>query len=729
VVVVLTALDSYQVPLLRGMHDVLSPAGLSVVAHVYDAVRPRVPDTLRCLLTHRRPRAVITTNAMSREQEQACAELVGSAGTPLVHIGQERADAPCVRADNRQGMTDLMTHLLDERGVCRPVLVRGLAHHPDHREREQVFRQETSGRGIWIDEELIIDGGSDLELTSRRMRGLLRRRRDMDAVVTMDDNSAIAVSTVLAESGLTVPQDTLVTGYDNYPIAALSWPGLTTVDQDLYEQGRTAARIVLDRLAGTPVPCPVPPIRCRVIVRGSTGPLQGVPDDGLPSAETVARIAKTHLTTQGSLLRLNRALDKCQSPGDVCTVLSESLPQFGITRAFLVLHDEPTPRPAWQAPRTDPVGNDRVPVTGPGPEPSPADPTCPDREDCCAHHRSRVVLDYREGRVRPAPSECFSSCDLLPEHLGQELARGFLCLQRLVSSSGDLGYLLCEDPLSPVPVAEPLRLDVGRTLDVLLRTRQVAEHSAMLERLVAARTRELRAEVASRRRAEDDLKRANRELERSLVQDRLTRIANRTAMDRHFEIHWERHVARHRSFAVLMMDVDLFKAYNDRYGHLMGDRTLRAVAACLSAAVLHRQDLVCRFGGEEFLVALPDSTLGSAVAVGRRFRELLAGVAIPHEASRISPYVTASLGAAAVVPPAGSTPEILIAAADRGLYQAKRQGRNCLAVGVAQDGCALPGPRPVGARPWGPQDPDPFRAPEAGEQERSGAGTAAGDQA
>jgi diguanylate cyclase (GGDEF)-like protein len=129
-----------------------------------------------------------------------------------------------------------------------------------------------------------------------------------------------------------------------------------------------------------------------------------------------------------------------------------------------------------------------------------------------------------------------------------------------------------------------------------------------------------------------------------------------------------------------MVDVDLFKAYNDRYGHLLGDEALRTVAGCLEQAVRDPEDLACRYGGEEFAVVLPRRGMQGAVAVAVRFRGLLAEAGIVHEASTVSSVVTASIGIAVAVASERMEPAVLVEAADRALYRAKALGRDRVVV-------------------------------------------------
>jgi diguanylate cyclase (GGDEF)-like protein/PAS domain S-box-containing protein len=170
---------------------------------------------------------------------------------------------------------------------------------------------------------------------------------------------------------------------------------------------------------------------------------------------------------------------------------------------------------------------------------------------------------------------------------------------------------------------------------------------------------------------------SQRRLEELSVTDGLTGLANRRAFDTQLEKEWRRAVRTRSAVALIMADLDHFKAFNDTCGHLEGDACLRKVAAVLARATRRAADLSARYGGEEFAVLLSDTTWEAAVALAEVLRVGVESLGIaPRGAGSGTTRVTLSLGVAMACPHEGADPHDLIRSADEALYQAKRKGRN-----------------------------------------------------
>ncbi|MDE2402794.1 MAG: GGDEF domain-containing protein [Burkholderiales bacterium] len=159
--------------------------------------------------------------------------------------------------------------------------------------------------------------------------------------------------------------------------------------------------------------------------------------------------------------------------------------------------------------------------------------------------------------------------------------------------------------------------------------------------------------------------------------DVLTELFNRRHFQEYLQDAWSRARGDGGEVAIIMIDVDHFKAYNDHYGHPAGDKCLRQVAAALQASLRRPGDMVARFGGEEFIAVLPQTSLAVAVQAAERIRKAVEGLAMPHEKSDTAPVLTVSVGVAcSKADGALASPDALISEADQALYRAKHQGRN-----------------------------------------------------
>ncbi|MEG3638027.1 diguanylate cyclase [Magnetococcus sp. PR-3] len=184
--------------------------------------------------------------------------------------------------------------------------------------------------------------------------------------------------------------------------------------------------------------------------------------------------------------------------------------------------------------------------------------------------------------------------------------------------------------------------------------------------------------VRSRVKTHIDLKQHKDMLERMVIQDGLTGIANRRRFDQFLAYEWERALRYQRTFSLMLMDIDYFKRYNDHYGHTDGDSCLKQVADAIANAMPRPMDLAARYGGEEFACVLPETCHEGAVTVANRVLHGIRELEIPHGPSDIAPYVTISVGISSVLPSQDGDANHLVERADQALYQAKDKGRNQL---------------------------------------------------
>jgi diguanylate cyclase (GGDEF)-like protein len=649
VMALVTGIAEYHLRVISGMAQALAGHGIPLLVTTHQPFGSEsTPSVVLDLIRRHVPRAVLLLSDTSHFQRPELLAALAVERTPTVTLGTKLPGSPRVLADNNHGIRELMAHLLDERGVRRPALVRGIPDHIDSVQRERVFRAELIRRGITFDEGLAVNGWFRPNQSFEAVRELLDRRQDFDALVALNDTSASGALSALARAGLRVPEDLLLSGFDNTDGSRLSWPALTTVDPSLEEQGRCAAECAVRLAAGGDCPDDVV-VPSHLIVRASTTP--GARHEGDLATTTLA--LQERVALQDAALNLSWTTSHCRTLNDVIAVLDPCLSRLGVARCFIAIDN------ADGAASAVPAGTD----CGVG-----------DSE-----HPSTLVLSHRGRPSEPTPVDVFARHELLPGPLRTELDHGVLLLQPLAIAGRERGFLLYEPVLHSYLSTEALRVDLTRAIDMVLSTREMSEHAAELEHVVAQRTREL--------------ERVNAELQGFVMRDGLTGIANRMAFQQVLDDVWSPRTdddsaaaagvamrAGGVDVAVMMIDVDMFKAFNDRYGHLAGDEALKGVAACLRQAMRGPQDLACRYGGEEFAVVLRDADRRRALAVAERFRALLAGAAIPHEASPIAPVVTASVGIATVRVTPSAVPMDVVAAADQALYRAKLDGRDRIVI-------------------------------------------------
>jgi diguanylate cyclase (GGDEF)-like protein len=181
--------------------------------------------------------------------------------------------------------------------------------------------------------------------------------------------------------------------------------------------------------------------------------------------------------------------------------------------------------------------------------------------------------------------------------------------------------------------------------------------------------------VRARVRTQLTLKLQGDLLRASALLDGLTGVANRRKFDEDVQTDWRQCLRETAPLSLVLIDIDYFKLYNDRYGHQAGDNCLKLVAKALAETLRRPYDKLARYGGEEFACLLPKTELAGASAIAERMQTRVSELRVEHLGSDVDQVVTISLGVASMVPTPSITPELLLKAADQQLYEAKRTGR------------------------------------------------------
>lgn len=209
------------------------------------------------------------------------------------------------------------------------------------------------------------------------------------------------------------------------------------------------------------------------------------------------------------------------------------------------------------------------------------------------------------------------------------------------------------------------RMVDDRTKELLLRNQEISE-----------KNREITQQKEQILEQRDQLREINKRLEMLASQDGLTGISNHRSFSEFFKKEWARCLRAQEPIAVILVDVDFFKSYNDYYGHQEGDECLKRIAKTLTGLVHRPGDMVARYGGEEFIFVLSETDLAGVKGISEKARKSIFDLEIPHEVSTAAKVVTISLGGAVTTPTADTDPDSLVRRADELLYESKQSGRN-----------------------------------------------------
>lgn len=184
-------------------------------------------------------------------------------------------------------------------------------------------------------------------------------------------------------------------------------------------------------------------------------------------------------------------------------------------------------------------------------------------------------------------------------------------------------------------------------------------------------------DISERKKQEEKLEILQRELREFSYKDGLTGIANRRLFDEFFTREWQSAIRLQKELSVILIDLDYFKQYNDEHGHINGDDCLKSVAEIWSVCCSRPRDLVARFGGEEFVIVLPETNADAAVQIVQNLMQALKNAKLPHHGSLISDFVTCSIGIKTIIPTEQDDRMHFLELVDQNLYKAKQSGRNC----------------------------------------------------
>jgi diguanylate cyclase (GGDEF)-like protein len=621
-------------------------------------------------------------------------------GFPVVFVGSGDGH-PAVVSDSSDGFRQALEHLRAH-GHRRVAFISGDALDcGDSRIRLADFMRLRHELGLGESANLIAPGLHSVQGGYEAMRALLAEGDPFTAVLASNDMSAVGAIRALEEAGRRVPQDVAVIGFDDQPAASAQVPPLATVRYPLADAGRRATELLVDFIRHGRRPPDVTAMPATLVVRRSCGCLHRLAEVEEPGAK------EPHHT--GVAEPMAAAVERAESALDATAIASLC---ERLADGFEVSRSEGS-RAAFEAALTDVLqrieaGGDRAHRWHPAltrlrralpPDLPPASRLAAedllemgwialsesaDRQEPRRGLRDSAQADLVSALTVPLQSAQNESeiLALLAEH-APALGVRPVCLA-LYEGDDDpfarsrVQFLAAGPGSEPAP---PAHLETHRVLRDHLPPSDEARRLMVLPLVrhrrslgfLAVEAASLAAGAAIARQLAVALEsvRLQGAVRALSVIDDLTGLHNR----RFFEVELRREVERARRFdrdlALVLVDVDHFKDYNDTFGHRAGDDALRRVATCLAEAASRRLDAVTRYGGEEFAVLLAETDAHGARLVAERAREAVAASSGFRRPLTVSAGVAATRGAA-------SEREDLVLRADAALYRAKHDGRDCV---------------------------------------------------
>ena len=667
--VIVDGLGNYQRNVLTGMRAVALEAGIKIVVYVGRELNPvlaknRPANELYNMIDPNLHGLIVFSGWIGHYLDNPELEAFVNRFMPERTISLTRMvnGITSVLIDNEPGMNALVEHLILTRGFRKFAFMRGVLLNPESQQREQIFRAMLERHGLPINPDHFLQGDFSRTLAYHATLRFLDSKPDVEVIICANDDMAYGVLRAIQARGLRVPEDLAVTGFDNDDLSIFTAPALTTVHQPLVDYGHRAMRTMLRLLAQ-----PTGQVSSNVflpselVVREScnrrTSAQAITPEEKLVLFSSLLENANRRFTEQyefHNLHLLETNLMAVNTLPELLAHLPESLLMLGVQRAYIVLYPQPSSKPTKTA---------------------------------------RLAFAFEDGARLPVDeTREFETVDLLPGQR-RETIDGMLLVQPLFVGDTQYGLFLTDANNGTRLFHEPLNSLLSGSLHNVHQTTALRAQTASLEERIVERTRtleqtntQLHAEIQQRQTAEIALRQANATLRQIASLDGLTGLYNRAAFDDFLEQHWTQHAQDQLPLSLIMIDIDCFKKYNDHYGHVPGDESLRAVANALKACVQRSNDMVARYGGEEFAIVLTDTAEAGSEIVIARVQEAIRQLAIAHERSDVAPTLTVSIGVSTCIPdtnqpganqPGANQPEVnLIASADRALYEAKQNGRN-----------------------------------------------------
>ncbi|MBR5960412.1 MAG: GGDEF domain-containing protein [Clostridia bacterium] len=550
-------------------------------------------------------------------RDQLYEELKRRAKCPVVSIRHQEDDYDCVYTDENLAIRPLMKHLLEDHGLKRIAFLAGYEGHPDGEKRLQVYKEEMAAHGLTVDEEKDIAHGTMwINCGDMAYEAFFSDpERRPEAVVCANDFMAIGLMRTLRKNGIRIPEDVIVTGFDNVQNYALNEPMLTTVEQNFEEMASKAMEELDRQIRGEYGENEKKTIK-RIAIGGQLilGESCGCGGRGedfyVRTSMERAELVDSMNSREVSMTYLTIELNACDDLKDLHRVLVNKMDDTRMVRDYyLCLFEKGKDgygEPVFAEEQTD--------------------------QACLVH----VMRDRQDHGM---PMITFDRCKLLPEMAERADEPQVLYLVLLHQREKAYGYALFHYQPGEVPT------NFFQHWNIIL------------------------SGALSNMHKRDELKMLYEERRLSSITDVMTRLLNRRGLEEQLSPIWQRLCARGESAAFISFDMDRLKQINDTYGHQAGDYAIRLTGDAIRRAA-PKDAILARMGGDEFLAVMPRADDQSAKRFMRDFQKQLK--ALNKQEDRAF-NVEASCGAVVIHMNGLSTIEECIQRSDEELYRQKEK--------------------------------------------------------
>ncbi|HRR03188.1 MAG TPA: GGDEF domain-containing protein [Treponemataceae bacterium] len=562
--------------------------------------------------------------------------LTSLAPLPVISVSVALDGIPSIVVDNETGLRNLVSHLIEVHGVQKIAVFKGPDDNPEAVLRLSVFLKTLEEHGIPFDASRVINGDFSIENCHTALAEYCSRHPvDFDALVCLNDNMAIGAVKYFQEQGIRVPEDLLVTGFDDLVRSRYEEPSMSTVSQNLVEQGRLAAEYATRVIQGKQVPSRTT-LATRAVFRQSCG---CVPRGNLEYTAIMEDNQKQYASPEffinpsASWFRLQDGMYKLRqylfrlvsllSLSDLIEELRVNFESFDIQTCAIVLFRK--------APRNSRGERFALPA------------------------EAEIILHYDEetrGNADRNPLFFDPRKELLPAGIFSDRPR-MLIVNALYHREHQLGYIVFEQGMYDAALYETLCVQLSTSIRAAL---VFEEKEAAEERLNEALF---------------DLERSNKKLNDISRTDELTGLYNRRGFISLGQRSIDLALRRNKNGLIMFGDMDGLKLINDTWGHETGDRAIVAMANVLKKT-FRNMDVLARLGGDEFSVVAVDINPGFLETIRSRIEDYLAEY---NETSGEPFTLSISIGAVAFSGSENNRLEKLLSVADSLLYEEKRLKR------------------------------------------------------